>query len=48
VEAAQRVVFLQTIRERVESGWLVVVREREQGLPELEALVREVQGGLEE
>ena len=48
MEAARRVVFLQTTREPVESGWLVVVREREQGLPELEELVREVQGGLEE
>lgn len=48
MEVAQRVVFLQITRGPMESGWLVVVREREQGLPELEALVREVQGGLEE
>ena len=48
MEVAQRVVFLQTTRESMESGWLVVVRDRERGIPELEALVREVQGGLEE
>ena len=48
MEVAQRVVFLQTTREPMESGWLVVVREREQGCPEVKAILREVQGGLEE